>query len=209
LKIDLCDPCNKRMGKLEEAVSPILKPALGGQPISITNNDQRSLARWGTLKALAYDAHTSAQPKVAIEDDYSAFYAMTRPAPELHLWLGRYDGHLHELAFFVRDSTYCPTDLPRLPAGTPHAQFLTIRFGRLIMQSVFIGVRGRAAPSLYRHPDGIDAFAVQAWPASVNPINWPPKQSMDDAALAVFANIPESMVSGPLRGKPDDGASPP
>lgn len=73
----------------------------------------------------------------------------------------------------MRDTTYSPNDYKDFPAGTPHAQFLTLIFGELILQSVFIGHRGRVTISAYQRPEG-DPFTVIAWPMGGDSISWPP-----------------------------------
>ena len=207
----LCEPCNKEMGALEKRASLILRPTIGGTPVSISPADQLTLGTWGTLKALTYDAYPTSEPKVSGRPDLRAFYASPRPAPDFSMWLGRFNGvpgHLVDFAFHVRDTTFSPFPYPGLPAGTPHAQLMTLRFGRLVLQSVFVGVRGRVSPSSYDRPPN-EAFTIKVWPPSPHTQEWPPSIGMDIPAFAAFANVPEAVIRRTLPPEPDAGTTAP
>jgi hypothetical protein len=202
----VCAHCNNVMGReMEDPTSKLLKPMLGGTPTDLTAADCTTIAGWGTLKALCYDIIEPDPGRVVFAGEMRSFYALRKPAPQFKMWLGKFEGHESDLAWHGRSHTTSHTDLPGFPAGTPHAQVLTRILGDLIMQSVFVGIRGRGFPSGYERPE-LDPFTIQVWPPPSKPLQWPPPSPVTAETLRYFADVPESLVTKPVPPEPDQGA---
>jgi hypothetical protein len=199
LKMPLvCGPCNKLLGNdIENPTSAILKPVLGGAPTVFTPDQCATVATWGTLKALCYEVVEQSPAAVVSTADLYEFRMTRRPAPQFQMWIGKFDGHDLDLAWHGRSSTISWFDYPGFPAGTPHAQVLTRILGDLIVQSVFVGVRGRVFASRYERPQG-DPFTIRIWPPPAQPVRWPPPSIITPETLRYFADIPEPLVSQSL-----------
>jgi hypothetical protein len=199
----VCGPCNNLLGReIEDPTSKVLKPMLGGTPSTVTPEDCAQIAAWGTLKALCYDIIQPDPGRVVFTPELHTFRADRRASPQFKMWMGRYDGHDSDLAWHMRAATINSADYRGVPAGTPHSQVLTRILGDLIMQSVYVGIRGRALPSRFERPEG-DPFAIRVWPRPSQPLEWPPLQSITGENLRYFAGIPESLVSMPTPPEPD------
>ena len=199
----LCDPCNKAMGKsIEKPASSLMKPMLGGTLSVVGAGDCDVIATWGTLKALCYDLIESDPGRVVFQGELRSFFALQKPPPQFKMWIGKFEGQDSDLAWHMRSSTYSPNDYPGFPSGTPHSQVLTLIMGDLIVQSVFVGIRGRRFPSLYERPEN-DPFTIRVWPRVATTQEWPPAMSITPANLRYFANIPEPLVPKPVPPEPE------
>lgn len=199
----VCCPCNKRFGnKLEKPTSDILKPALGGVTTPIRRKDCELLAAWGMLKALCYDIIDPDPGRVVYASELHAFRTQIGPAPRFQMWFGQFQRHESELAFHVRDHTVSPFDYPGFPSGTPHAQVLTRILGDLVVQSVFVGIRGRRVEDRYDRPQN-ETCTIRIWPPPTEPQTWPPPEPITRETLPAFAGFPESLIGQVFPDEPD------
>ena len=167
----VCEPCNKKwMSKIELDASSVLRPTLSGGSVTITPAQQKVIARWATLKALTCDLRRPNASPVVFPDDLHAFYATRNPAQQFQVWMAEYRGHLDHIVWFARWATLTDTAFKGLPARTPHGQVFTLVFGHLVMQSVFVGLRGREIPLGYQRNESDDAVRVWPAPGGENPL---------------------------------------
>lgn len=91
-----CRGCNGGwMSRLEHAVRPLLEPMLHGRPpMTLSVDDQRTLAFWATKTAFAFLTQEGEETKWARPEDFTALYAAQGPLPHSQAWLGaREIGH--------------------------------------------------------------------------------------------------------------------
>jgi hypothetical protein len=88
-----CKPCNETwMSELEGEVAPILIPMLHNETVELRPEEQRTVARWATLKLLvAQELHPSLE-RIIDPSRYRQFYVDRSLPTGAQVWLGRYSG---------------------------------------------------------------------------------------------------------------------
>jgi hypothetical protein len=88
-----CKRCNETwMNELEGEAAPLLIPMLHNEEIVLRPEEQRTLARWTTLKLLvAQELHPSLQ-RIVDSSRYRQFYVDRSLPSGAQVWLGRYSG---------------------------------------------------------------------------------------------------------------------
>jgi hypothetical protein len=209
----VCAKCNgKWMGRMENRASVILLPALGGNPISLNREQQKVLAKWGAMKSLIFGLRQPNSSGCIKDIDLEEFHALNRIPPDFRMWLAHFPDH--ESDFFVhgmRDNTWSRNSYDNFPAGTTHAQVLTLVFGVLVVKTVYVCIRGRPIPISYDRPQD-DNFTVQIWPIQSRSVQWPPSEALDEETYVGFVNrgIPSIKgVAHPPASQPTKGAQTP
>ena len=198
----VCGPCNNVwMSQLENRAGRQLVAAIGDTSLTLVPEAQSDIAKWMTLKALTFDLGEPNPMRVVTDDDLHAFYATRSPQPQFVVRLARYgEPHLGHLIFFNRRGYAYPESREDVFA---YAQILTLVFGRLVIQSIYVPVANQSLPSvLYRRPIPYD---IVIWPGREESIGWPPPLSLDREKIASYSGLPgnpESFAGQPAPRKP-------
>jgi len=85
----VCKPCNSGwMGDMEQAVKPILKPMLNDKQISLSRDNQQTLAQYFAMKAMVADL--SRPPYAFTENERNLFYLERAIPDRCRIHLSRY-----------------------------------------------------------------------------------------------------------------------
>jgi hypothetical protein len=152
------------MSDLEKATKPILTPLVRGGRRGLLPADQTVIARWMVLKALFFDL-VEAADSTAAERDYRSFFASRVPPPRFEVWLARYEPEADHVLQHYRSSFRTRVPHGDIPANTPHSQLLTLVFGHLILQSIFVNEETITYPPIHSRTEP-EAHVVRVWPTS-------------------------------------------
>ncbi len=190
----VCEPCNNGwMSQIETGAANQLRDALAGTAISIDLEGQKNIATWMALKALTFDLGEPNPFRVVTEADLSELFQDRCPPPQLRAWVARYDGNPKHLTFYARQPFVHPESVNGAVEGDPHAQSLTLVFGKLVVQSIYVPLAGRPFPMAYDRPDSLHDHAI--WPGPGRTVVWPPSLALTERGLTQYAYMPMSPAS--------------
>jgi hypothetical protein len=83
----ICQRCNNEwMSVIEQAASRIMAPMIGGERVVLSEADQKTLAKWLTMKAMVFQLTTGLTP--IQPSAYRYMRDHLRPPPGVQVWLG-------------------------------------------------------------------------------------------------------------------------
>jgi hypothetical protein len=173
------------MADLEREAKPILTPLVRGERRGLLAADQEVIARWMVLKALFFDL-VEAADDTAAEVDFKSYFASRTPPERFEVWLARYEPEALHVLQHYRSSFRTRIPLEGIPANTPHSQFLTLVFGHLILQSIFVNQQTVTYPPTYSRPEP-EPHIVRVWPTSAT-VDWPPPLKITPDLIRVFSS---------------------
>ncbi len=178
----ICADCNNGwMSRLESAAKPILTPMILGEPVTLSTADQQVVAAWATKTALVLEYSHRDRPIVA-PAQLLHFGQTQSPFPDSLVFLAAFDGEgwaLNHGRASVPATTRSGEEVPIL-------LIMTMCVGRLTLQvaaSSHVGSTRRSA--LLQRDDQL--FARRIFPASGQPVAWPPPIAMNRAQFYEFA----------------------
>ncbi len=165
------------MNDLEQEAAPILIPMLHNEKVEMRPPEQRTVARWGTLKLLvAQELHPSLD-RIIDPSRYRRFYVDRSLPTSAQIWLGRYSGagpwptNYRFQALFV-------TMHGQDEAPLPNAYLAGFTIGYLAF--VYWGHEFRYGA--VADTSQIDGYLTQIWPAT-GIAHWPPPDLMEADGL--------------------------
>ena len=88
-----CKRCNEGwMAGLEREVAPLLTPMLLDEEVTLRPEEQRTVARWATLKMLVAQEGHGEVKRIISRDRYRLFYVDRSLPIGAQVWIGRYNG---------------------------------------------------------------------------------------------------------------------
>lgn len=88
-----CKHCNEGwMAALEDEAAPLLIPMLYNEEVTLRPEEQRTVARWVTLKVLVAQEGHGDMKRVIPRERYRLFYADRSLPIGAQVWIGRYNG---------------------------------------------------------------------------------------------------------------------
>lgn len=173
-----CKRCNETwMNELEREVAPLLIPMLHDGEVDLRPEEQRTLARWATLKLLvAQELHPSLQ-RIIDPSRYRQFYIDRSLPSGAQIWLGRYSGagpwptsYRFQTLFMKMHGQ----DEPSLP----NAYLAGFTIGYLAFVYWGHEIRDGAVADTSQ----VDEYLTQIWPAT-GVAHWPPAGLMEADGL--------------------------
>lgn len=172
------------MSGLEQAVQPILKPMMLGQPKLLDEPAIHGLATWATKTALVFELVQQDGDTTASAADRQWFREHCQPLPNSRIWVARYAGTLGPV--LLARSTLLTYDMPAAaPVPSPHGLVVVLAYGQVALRVAMV----RSAPILPTR------FAVTeqpntpvVWPGG-GPLAWPPEIALDDQVLQGFRAV--------------------
>jgi len=118
------------MSGIESRAKAAMAPAILGQSISLSSEDQRAIAAWLTLKTIIEDRSNIEESSVP-DSDVAQFYRSKSPLPTWRLFVGSYEGRAWNpnRLFYA----YCFMDFPH---GRERYQATTWVAGRLFLHAI-------------------------------------------------------------------------
>jgi len=173
-----CKPCNEGwMEELEREAAPCLTPMLLNEERVFRQEEQRTLARWATMKMLVAQESHGEMRRVIPLDRYRLFYANRSLPIGAQVWIGRYSGagswptnyQYRELFMTIQGQ-----DEPSLP----NAYIVGFTIGYLAF--VYWGHEITYGP--VADIQEVQPFLSQVWPAT-GVAKWPPPGLMEADGL--------------------------
>lgn len=169
----VCSPCNNGwMSRLEDAVQPWLTPMLLGEPVELSAEVQRLVARWAVKTATMFHynypsraAIPAARLKHLRTDD--------NPPVDAHVWLAASDGKIQPAEYMIGSMDLKTSGLP-----DTDGEAFTLCVGQLAIQVFTVTLTEHPRTMRFRTDDRI----LQIWPNDGSTIHWPPP-SFDDSQL--------------------------
>lgn len=173
-----CKGCNQTwMNDLEQEAAPLLIPMLHNEEVKLRPEEQRTLARWATLKLLvAQEMHPSLQ-RIIDSSRYRQFYIDRSLPSGAQVWLGRYSGAGSwptNYRFQTLFMTMHGQDEPPLP----NAYLAGFTIGYLAFVYWGHEIRNGAVADTTQ----VDEYLTQIWPAT-GVAHWPPAGLMEADGL--------------------------
>ena len=177
----VCKPCNEGwMNDLEIQVRPLIEPAILGRNISLTPDQQITVATWVAMKAAVFE-YVWAQDPILTDADRQVIMSQTRPPASAQVRLAAIESNGYPLR--AAATGY-------VSSGTGNTAFcLTLSIGCIVFQ--FFGGPG-AGNHDFRTPGAVGPNFIGIYPPRMQGINWPPSVALDDESIKEF--------SDPLRG---------
>ena len=173
-----CKRCNESwMGDIEREVAPLLIPMLHNEEVVLRPLEQRTIARWATLKMLvAQEAHTGIK-RVIPRDRYRLFYTNRSLSIGAQVWIGRYNGGGSWPTNYRFQPLFC-TMPEEEETPFPNAYLLGFTVGYLAF--LYWGHEMRHGP--VADTGQIADYLTQIWPAT-GVAKWPPPTLMEADGL--------------------------
>jgi hypothetical protein len=188
----LCDPCNTQWGsQLENRVSPILTPMMGGEPASLGRDETQLVSAWLYLKAMVseYLIPAGMRDRRFHEIEQGQYLRATlRPPEGAHIWIGRYVGRRKDAGWITdRGGARQVSDDP--PAGI-FWRSVVYTIGQVLLHLLAVSrpipmgdvKDGQVAYEIPVAPADWDSALIEIWPTPSLPVRWPPEKVFDDAA---------------------------
>lgn len=182
----VCQPCNRWMGnRFESRCKPMLIPLIEGSPHTILGVSVDALAGWFTKTFLMW-AQTQPGPRPH-SNEYFEFRRAETPPAGLRVAIGAYFGgtdapNLPKQAGFYVSSPTPPSH--ELPAdGTAVCQWVFV-LGNLVAACSYLS-EGQG-PTCAAEQLGL---VVPLWPASGEPVSWPPERGVTAADGPLLRNL--------------------
>lgn len=132
----VCAACNSGwMSRLEESAKPVLQRLILGVEQTLTEDDQRLLVRWVTLKMMVAE---QLHPEHAVfgQADRTAFMETREPPSSLQVWIARCGKLAWASAYRRRAATFTRPNAPPPPRNTKNVQSMALGFGDLFVLAV-------------------------------------------------------------------------
>jgi hypothetical protein len=181
----VCQRCNGGwMSRLENQAKPILRPMILGHRSGLSSRHQEVIARWMMLKVLFFDLIES-EDRTAASEDFHHFYENGMPPARFECWIARYEPGPIDILFHVRNSFRTRIEHEGIPPLTPHAQNLTLVFGNLVLQSIFVNNETQGYPPVFSRTEP-EPHVARIWP-STRTVDWPPPLTLTPLEIELFA----------------------
>jgi len=195
----VCRRCNNTwMSGMDTAVIPHLTPLILGQPATLDEEAQRTVAKWVTMKMLVIENSSSmgSAPDPIFGPEVRKAFMDHRSIPAyvtIHLapcagpeWPKRVQRYASALT--SNRTAYWDGRIK-------NTQSLTWGIGRLLVQ-VDATTQGDVAPFFARHPEHF--IMSQLWPLRGGPMAWPTKPPVSDRDADSIARALNDMIRTPL-----------
>lgn len=185
----VCKDCNNVwMGKIEEAAIPVMTPLILGKEALLSPADQKAIVEWAVLKTMIGEYDDSLDTRAINEETQQAFYHDRSLIGVWKILIGRYVGtnwvtRYRHTPYHMRSRS---NFLPVVDVTSMNTQVSTFVGGQL-----YIHVMSTRLPQLasfgFRGTTGNMLRCI--WPATDEPIPWPPALTMgdDDAEFVASA----------------------
>jgi hypothetical protein len=172
------------MSRLESEAKPILTPMILGHRTGLTADQQAIVAKWMMLKVLFFDLVEVADQTTS-DQDFKNLYTQQMPPARFEMWIARYAPTPLDIFSHTRNSFRTKLSHNGIPANTPHAQNLTLVFGHLVLQSIFINERTVAYPPVFQRREP-EPHISRIWPTE-RTVDWPPPFPLSAQDIDSFA----------------------
>jgi hypothetical protein len=173
---DVCKPCNEGwMEELEGWAEQWLARPIQGQTRALHFWRQAAAATWAAKTAMVWDAVEPDRKEIPAEV-LRAFHALQSASIRQRVWIGRYRGdHPHP---YLRSAAHV---LGASDAVDAHSYLAAVGIGELVF--IVFGHLLATRESVFALPSEQASKLIQVWPPIHEVVNWPPSDSLDDAAL--------------------------
>jgi hypothetical protein len=171
----VCEQCNNGwMSDLENETKLIMSPLVADLAVTISEGEQKVLARWTVKTAMMLDAACRRGRELCHAQASRERLRTHKEVPRLTaIWLGRF--FRHELFSRGGRGWFTINEIPK----AAYACITTFIFGHLVIQSMTIHAGAEYTEENFpriRASDGPwNATLVQIWP-NTGAVNWPPAQ---------------------------------
>lgn len=178
----VCETCNNEwMSAIELKTKPLLLPLIRGFRRTLTMQDQLQIALWATMKAAVVDAHPESDAGgLASPAMREAIYVRREPPTDMVVRLAAFN---EPFALMLAPEAATGTG----KSGAYLAQWTTtFLIGHLAVQ-VFAITGSTGSGTIAEGPGGVhDGQSFTVWPPQFGAAEWPPKNVLARADLAIF-----------------------
>jgi hypothetical protein len=200
----VCGPCNHHwMSDLQKAVKPTLIPLIGGKPVFLNKDAQRTLAAWAAMSIICAEYFYPNRSTTSVTDRRWLFTHKTAPR-DFRIWIGDYE-RKNWLGHWVHNSMRI-TENEGVQGwtvhsdGTPRSNTQTVTF---VVGRLFIHTFGCPFPEILearKIVEPIEARLIQVWPPRHSFLVWPPNSALTDIeadtlTMAIFARLDEARLA--------------
>jgi hypothetical protein len=171
----VCAPCNNIwMSRLETEVKPILIPMLLGEPVVLTQRQQRTLVEWIALKVMV--AEFSRGDDIVISEEDRVVFKGSRQIPVgMQIWLGKCGEERWHSGLF-RQAVILSLPHQSIDRSRKNTQTVTFGIGQLLVFVLLTRV-----PDLLRFSSQMLAKMEILWPLGHQDLSWPAKPALSVA----------------------------
>ena len=177
----VCTVCNNGwLSDLETAVAPVLTPLVVGQPYELSSDEQRLVATWIYKTVLLFQMVRRGSIRAIPPARFAELHVNRRPPADARVWLSATHGGnaVHETSTEVELSA---------PTAQAPGFFTALALGNLL--ALCAGRRVDGPERLRVGSQGHTPSLVSVWPASVRPVNWPPRVPLTDLDARALAQL--------------------
>lgn len=192
----VCQPCNNGwMNRREGEVRPFLEKMITGAPVTITEADTETLAKWCAQKFIVMEhAHlgTSLTPK----SDRVALRERGAIPPYFRIYVGNHCSASRSGATRQSHTLALPPKMPLPPLdGTErNIQTISILMGRLFVHLNAARIDGFEIESIYWISRVWNECRI--WPNANAALTWPHRPLIDNDGLSMIGNTLETIIQG-------------
>jgi hypothetical protein len=192
----VCASCNNGwMSRREGEVKPFLEKMIVGAPVTLTEADTETLAKWCAQKFIVME-HSQLQTSLTPKNDRVALRKRGDIPPYFRIYVGNHDSasrsgsirHSHTLALSPEGP------LPPLNGTERNIQTISILMGRLFVHLNAARVDGFEIEKTY------DVSRVwnecRIWPSANTAFAWPHRPLLNDDGLFIIGNTLETIFQG-------------
>jgi hypothetical protein len=187
---------NGWMSRFETHIKPILTPLLKGEVAVLTEEAQRSLAAWLTMKVMVAEA-AERDSMYTTQSEHTYLMEHLKAPPNWRLWIARHNGRVWASSY-VRQAITIGIVKDGLPPEPPdrsvakNVQFVTLGLGQLPVL-----ITSTTVPDLEIKPaDQILRVMRQLWPYRAGFL-WPPGAILTDNDAETLTASFDRTISSP------------
>lgn len=197
--VKVCKSCNESwMRDIEDEARSALTPLIVGNPTDLALDQQLTIAKWLTLKAIAAEYDDLKNIGVT-QRDRDAFFNTRIPLPKWQIYIGHYRGvdwqsRYHHNAFYLSEGGIRPP-----PGVRPlNAQLTILCYGQFFSFSV-----SNMAADAIVFPAWFDGPMHRIWPARTSAVRIPHATISDQDADEIMNFLPKAIRQLPARNRID------
>jgi hypothetical protein len=179
----VCSDCNSGwMQEIDQVARNALTAMILGKGITLSAIDCKRLATWATKVQMLLQ-YAAVRPRAASPVRLDRMYRLRDPGDVCFVWVAAYAGTWGVWTRSLELELKRPSE-PEAPALP--GELLTMSIGHVVFQ-VLIGPDSFAETFQPHVADALASWLARIWP-NPSTLQWPPSNTLDDAALESYAN---------------------